>query len=167
MELEEPFRDPHICRDRLSGSMENSSLVLSPAVYSGKVSTVVQTIRDTGKGLQEKSPPPFEHEGMLYDSTLVKLELIGQVLSFKCNNVKEIQTEYHSPNTKRQIFFIYALVSFFQGSMCSVLGVPQLYQGRWMLLPLLVRVDSLSRYTDRRCLLSPSEGSLSDSPFYP
>lgn len=36
----------------------------------------------------------FELEGMPYYSTFVKLELIGQVLVFKCN-VKEIQTEYH------------------------------------------------------------------------
>lgn len=57
---------------------------------------------------------------MLYNSTLMKLELIGQVLSFKCNIVKEIKKEYHSPKKKRRIFFIYALVSFFQGSMYSV-----------------------------------------------
>lgn len=64
---------------------------------------LVQTIRDTGKGLWE-TPLPFELEGMLYYSTLVELELIGQVLSFKCNNVKEIQTEYHSPYKTRQTF---------------------------------------------------------------
>lgn len=49
-----------------------------------------------------KNPPPFAIEGMLYYSTLVKLELIRQVLSLKCNNVKEIQTEYHSPYKTRQ-----------------------------------------------------------------
>lgn len=46
-------------------------------------------------------PPPFELEGMLY-STLGRLVLIGQILSFKCNNVKETQTEYHFPYKTRQ-----------------------------------------------------------------
>lgn len=59
---------------------------------------------------------------MLYYSTLVKFELKGQILSLKCNNFKEIQTEYPYPYKTRQKFFICALVSFFHGSMCSVLG---------------------------------------------
>lgn len=63
-----------------------------------------------------KNPAPFAIEGMLYYSTLVKLELIRQVLSLKCNNVKEIQTEYHSPyktRQKKKKKFICAFVSFF------------------------------------------------------
>lgn len=64
-------------------------------------------------------PPPFKLEGMLYYSTLLKLELIGQVLSFKCNNVKEIQTEYHSPYKTRKLFFILHISVFLS---FSVLG---------------------------------------------
>lgn len=75
-------------------------------------------------------PPPFKLEGMLYYSTLLKLELIGQVLSFKCNNVKEIQTKYHSPYKTGKLFFICTLVSFFHGSMCSVLGCASAISGQ-------------------------------------
>lgn len=88
----------------------------------------MQTIIDTGKMDYRKISPPFELRGMPYYSNLVKLELIGQVPSLKCNNVKGIQIEYDSPYKTRQKIFMCALVSFFHGSMCSVLGYSALGQ---------------------------------------
>lgn len=64
-----------------------------------------------------KIPSRFELEGMLYYSTLVKLELIRQV-SFKCNNVKEIQTIISLTRQGKK----YSSFSVFVLSMCSVLG---------------------------------------------
>lgn len=83
----------------------------------------MQTIRDINKGLKE-NPLPFELEGMLYNSTFVKFELIGHVLFFKCNNVKGLQTVCHSPYKTRQILHVSSSVSS-PGSMCSILGLRQ------------------------------------------
>lgn len=66
---------------------------------------------------------------MPFFSTLVKLELIGQVLSFKCNNVKEIQTEYHSPYIKGKLFFICAFSVFLSWVHVQCFGVCLSYIG--------------------------------------
>lgn len=122
---------------KLSGAVENRSPVLHQPFLQGSIQCRLHQLEILANDFR-KIPPPFELEGMLYYSTLVKLELIGQILSFKCNNVKEIKTEYHSSHRqgkKKKSSFVHQCLSF-MGPCAVFWDVPQLYEGRRMLLPL-------------------------------
>lgn len=131
MELEEPFRDHHICADQAPTAGVDSYVAPShQMLMRGKNLQQCRHLETLEQDCR-KTPSCFELEGMLYYSTLVKLELIRQV-SFKCNNVKETQTII-SPT--RQGKNILHLASLFYP--CAVFwGMPQLGHGRWMLPPL-------------------------------